>query len=244
MWRYTAERYQDNPVVAGYDLMVEPNANGVLLGTYDPAEFYPAQANTLYDWNQLHPDITAAIRQVDANTPILVGGMGWSAVDWLPYLQPSGDPRTVYVVHQYAPFVYTHQEPPLDLTYPGSFDADWDGVDDQVNRAWLDDLLSTVDTFVATHGVPVAANEFGVQRWEPGAAQFMDDEMDLFEERGMNYALWVWDPSWPPWADNDAFNFRHGPDPQNHANVTSSNLMDVIVDHWGRNTVRPSSLAP
>jgi hypothetical protein len=224
--------------------MVEPNANGVLLGIDDPAEFYPAQANTLYDWNQLYPEITAAIRQVDANTPILVGGMGWSAVDWLPYLQPSGDPRTVYVVHQYAPFEYTHQEPPPSLTYPGTFDVNWDGVDDQVDRAWLDTYLSPVDTFAATSGVPVAANEFGVQRWEPGADQFMDDEMDLFEERGMNYALWVWDPSWPPWAGNDEFNFRHGPDPGNHVDVVSSDLMDVIVEHWGRNTVRPSTLAP
>jgi len=27
MWRYTAERYRGNPIVVGYDLMVEPNAN-------------------------------------------------------------------------------------------------------------------------------------------------------------------------------------------------------------------------
>jgi len=29
MWRYTAERYRDNPIVVGYDLMVEPNSNEV-----------------------------------------------------------------------------------------------------------------------------------------------------------------------------------------------------------------------
>jgi hypothetical protein len=29
MWRYTAERYRDNPIVVGYDLMVEPNAEEV-----------------------------------------------------------------------------------------------------------------------------------------------------------------------------------------------------------------------
>jgi hypothetical protein len=151
----------------------------------------------------------------------------------------------LYVVHQYAPFQYTHQEAPLDLTYPGTFDADWDGADDQVDRAWLDSCLSTVDTFAATHGVPVAANEFGVKRWEPGAAEFMDDEMDLFEERGMNFALWAWDPSWRPWTEDvDAFDFRHGPDPSNHTEVASSDLMDVIVEHWGRNTVRPSTFVP
>jgi len=144
-------------------------------------------------------------------------------------------------VHQYEPFVYTHQEPPLTNTYPGVFDTDWDGDDDQFNRAWLDNLLWTVDTFKATHGVPVAVNEFGVMRWESGAAEFMDDQMDLFEQQGMNHALWVWDPAWEPWTEEvDAFNFRHGLDPNNHTDVASSDLMDVIVEYWGRNTIRPS----
>ena len=249
MWRYTSERYRDNPIVVGYDLMVEPNANEVgsdalndPLDIWDPEEFYANYGGTLYDWNQLYPRITTAIREVDASTPILIGGMSYSAVEWFPYLEPTGDPRTVYVAHQYAPVQYTHQLPPLELSYPGLFDTDWDGVDDQFNRAWLEDLLSTVDTFTATHGVPVAVNEFGLMRWEPGAADFMDDQMDLFEQRGMNHALWCWDPSWEEWVEEvDAFNFRHGPDPNNHADVESSDLIDVIVGYWGRNTMRPSN---
>ena len=36
MWRYTAERYRDNPVVVGYDLMCEPNSNDVALGFVQP----------------------------------------------------------------------------------------------------------------------------------------------------------------------------------------------------------------
>jgi hypothetical protein len=241
MWRHTAERYHDNPVVVGYDLMVEPNSNG-LLDIWEPEEFYSAWGGTLYDWNQLHPRITAAIRQVDADTPILVGGMSFSAVAWLPYLETTGDPRTVYTVHQYEPMQYTHQEPPLDLGYPGLFDTNWDGVDDQFNRDWLEDLLSNVSQFEATHGVPVAVNEFGLMRWEPSAAEFMDDEMDVFESLGMNYALWQWQPDWEPRAEDDEFNFRHGPDPDNHADVSSSPLIDVIREHWGQNVVRPSNL--
>ena len=250
MWRHTAARYSGNPIVAGYDLMVEPNANEVgshalddALDIWDPDEFYDAYGGTLYDWNQLYPRITTAIRGVDAETPILVGGMGYSGVAWLPYLQPTGDPLTVYVVHQYEPIVYTHQEAPSGHTYPGVFDADWDGADDQVDRAWLERLVGAVDDFAATHGAPVAVNEFGVVRWVPGAAEFMDDQMDLLERRGINHALWLWDPSWPPLQDEvDAFNFRHGDDPRIHADVESSDLILVISKYWGRNTVRPSSL--
>ncbi len=248
MWRYTAQRYKDNPIVVGYDLMVEPNSNEVgsdaihdALNIWDPEEFYAKYGGTLYDWNQLYPRIVAAIRQVDPDTPILIGAMGYSAIEWLPYLQPTGDRRTIYTVHQYEPFVYTHQEPPLTNAYPGTFDADWDGEPERVDRDWLDGLLSTIDTFTNTHGVPVAVNEFGVMRWEPGAAVFMDDQMGLLERRGLNYALWVWDPSWRPWAEEvDAFNFRHGPDPGHHADVPSSDLMNVILKYWGYNEIRPS----
>ena len=250
MWRYTAQRYRDNPAVVGYDLMVEPNSNEVgsdathPLDIWDPEVFYDTYGGTLYDWNQLYPRITAGIREVDPETPILIGGMGYSAVEWLPYLQPTGDPRTVYVVHQYAPFQYTHQpwDSP-DCTYPGTCDVDWDGEDEPFDRDWLEDLLSTIDDFETTHSVPVAANEFGVMRWQPGAASFMDDQMDLFERRGLNHALWLWETSWPPIQDEiDAFNFRHGPDPHNHTDVATSDLIDAISKYWGRNTMRPMEM--
>jgi hypothetical protein len=170
--------------------------------------------------------------------------MGWSAVRWLPYLQPTGDERTVYVVHQYEPQDgYTHQEPWGENTYPGQFDLDWDGEPDRFDREWLDDYMSIIDAFQREHGVPVAVNEFGVQRWVPGGEAFMRDSMDLFEARGMNHALWYWAPSWKPFAEEvDAFNFRLGPDPDNYETTQSNALMDIIVEIWNRNVARPSSL--
>ena len=83
MWRYTAERYRDQPVVVGYDLMCEPNSNDVALGFYEPEEFYPKYADSPYDWNRFYPRIVAGIREVDRNTPILVNAMSWGGVRWL-----------------------------------------------------------------------------------------------------------------------------------------------------------------
>ncbi|HUT21220.1 MAG TPA: endo alpha-1,4 polygalactosaminidase, partial [Anaerolineae bacterium] len=152
----------------------------------------------------------------------------------------------MYVVHQYAPVSFTHQEPGalgrLKLSYPGTFDADWDGEDDTVNRAWLAELLSTVTDYASTHQVLVAVNEFGVMRWEPGAAQFMDDQMGLFEELGCNYALWAWDPSWSPWVEEaNAFNTRCGPSPRGCDEDAPGELLEVIQRYWARNQVRPSN---
>ena len=236
MWRHTAERYSDHPAVVGYELMVEPNSNDRLLDIWEPEEFYQEYAGSLYDWNQLFPRITTAIREVDEETPILVGGNGYSAVNWLPYVQPSGDPRTVYIVHQYAPHEYTHQD--QEYTYPGSFDADYDEEDDEVNKAALDHLLTTADDFSEEHDVPIAVTEYGVVRYAPGAALFMRDLMDLFEQRGWNHALWAWHPSWPAWnEDIDEFNFMHGPDPDNHSDVETSDLIEVIKDNWALNDI-------
>jgi len=243
MWRETARRYAGNPVVAGYDLMVEPNSNDVWFDEWDPARFFADHGGTLYDWNQLFPRIVAAIREVDGTTPILVGGNGYSAVDWLPYRRVVADPRTVYTVHQYAPHVYTHQEPPLLLSYPGFFDADGDGRAERVDRSWLDGLLATVDAFISAHGVRVAVNEMGVMRWEPGAELFLDDEIQLLEERGLNHAVWAWEPSWPPWAGEVTdFNFRLGPDPANRTDLPGNALESVLTDAWSANSARPPRL--
>ncbi len=226
--------------------MVEPNSNGAYFGgIYEPEEFYSQYAGTLYDWNQLYPRIVAAIREVDAETPILTGGMGWSGVAWLPYLEPVDDPRTVYVVHQYEPQdEYTHQAPGGRNRYPGEMDLDFDNRPDAFNKAWLDAFLAPIDEFKATYGVPVAVDEFGVMRWVPGGAQYMQDAMALFESYGLNYALWEWPTSWAPFA-NDVrdFNFLLGPDPASITPVTNE-LQDVIVSYWQLNTMRPSNYGP
>jgi len=78
MWCYAAES-RDNPIVAGYELMCEPDSNevgsctlSVRLYIWDPDEFYVRYGRTLYDRSQLYPDIVA-IRQADSSTRTLDG---------------------------------------------------------------------------------------------------------------------------------------------------------------------------
>jgi cysteinyl-tRNA synthetase len=240
MWRYTAERYHDNPVVVGYDLMCEPNSNEIL-DEWDQDEFKARYGGSLYDWNAWYPAIVEAIRDVDSATPILVGGNGYSALDWLPYLEPIEAERIVYTFHQYEPFTYTHQEPGEGYTYPGQVDTDYDGQEETFDRAWLDDFLSTANDFAEDNQAILAVNEFGAVRWGEGSTDFMRDEMSLFEELGLNYSLWVWDPDWPPWNEGvNGLNFRFGPDPENVLDMENE-LQTVITDFWARNTVRPFS---
>jgi hypothetical protein len=246
MWKHTAARYRDHPIVVGYDLMCEPNAAGIR-GIWEPEEFFSVYAGTSLDWNQLFPKIVRGIRAVDPETPILVGGMGWSSVRWLPFLEPTGDSRTVYIAHQYEPQEsYTHQENPYPKnSYPGEFDLDWDGKPDSFNQEWLDEYLLVIDEYRRKWDVPVAVNEYGIVRWVPGGAAFLDDQLALFEERGLNHAIWMWDPSWKPWTEEvNAMNYRFGPDPRNHADQLPNPLMDTLQKYWGRNIIRPSDFGP
>ena len=112
MWRFTAERYRDTPVIAGYDLMVEPHPNTLFDpdGELEPLELQTQVEGTLLDWNTLTAETTAAIRQVDPDTPIIVNSLSWASAAWFPALQPTGDPRTVYSLHAYDPDVYVVQE--------------------------------------------------------------------------------------------------------------------------------------
>ncbi len=239
MWKYTAQRYRSYANVVGYDLMVEPNSNDVLLKIYDSRKFYPTYANSTYDWNPLAQRITQAIRAVDPNTPVLVGAMNYSDLDWLWALKPTGDSETIYTVHPYLPTSYTNQYPPLTVAYPGNI------LDDSGNPAVFDEswLQSTLQPFVdyrQTQNVTVAVNEFGVMRWETGADGYLTDMFSLFESMGINHAYWLWDTEYP--IPFDEFNLRHGPDYNNHADVTTSAVIQAVKREWKLNSVRPNDV--
>lgn len=238
MWAYAAARYRDAANVAGYDLMVEPNGSSTILGLWDPADFYPRYAGSLVDWNQMHASICAAVRVVDTQTPILVSAMSYGSPAWLPYLKID-ESRTVATVHHYLPFEYTHQGAGEGARYPGTMVVE--GSPTLVDRDWLANVLKPVDDYRASTGIPVAINEFGVKRWSPGADQYFTAQVGLFEERGINHALWLWEAAWTPLAEFDDFKFRHGADPSNHQDVGQSALMSAIRVNWRKNTVAPSA---
>ena len=125
----------------------------------------------------------------------------------------------------------------VNISHPGLFTEDPPWVLDEDIQDNLDALLRMI----------AGADLFAVIafRTGPGRSEFtfhIDDVGTWFDE-SYNHALWAWEPIWPAWNEEvDAFNFLHGPDPDNHGDVSSSDLIDAITDAWGRNTLRPSTL--
>ncbi len=244
MMRYTAQRYADNEVVVGYDPMVEPNSTDVFAGG-DIKAFQAKYGGQLPDWNQLAARITAAVREVDGKTPLLIGGNQYSAVAALPYLEPTGDDRTVYTVHHYDPFGYTHQEdgPEQGNAYPGyELDPAAGEGEGTLKRRYLEAKADKIAAFADKHGVPVAVTEFGVTRWNAGAARFLADQMDVFSDHGFSWALWEWDTSFEPTLQNyNAFDYKAGPDPDQVERVDNK-LLAAIEARWAGDSARPSNV--
>lgn len=139
---------------------------------------------------------------------------------------------------------YTHKEPNGRISYTGSLDLDYDGEEDAFNRAWLEGLLSPVEAFATRHDVPIVVDEYGANRWVPGSAQYLDDEMAIFEMHGFNYAIWEWQTSWEPFAEDvHDMNYLLGPDPDNISEFISNDISNVLIKYWERNTIRPSKFA-
>lgn len=242
MWRTTAERYRSHPEVVGYELMVEPDGESLLLDIWNPEDFYPKYANSLYDWNQFYPKLVDAIRSVDEDTPIVVPAASYSRIQWLPAVKVIANKKVVYDFHQYDPHeAYTHQPPGGKHSYPGNFDLNGDGNSERFDQTWLQNLFEPAITFSQVNKVSLAVNEFGVMRWVPKAADFIRDQVDIFEANGWNHAVWVWPTSYGIFSQVvNEFNIRLGPLPANKTKNVSSSLQDVLVYFWKRNAVRPS----
>ncbi len=245
MWKQTAEYFKDNLVVVGYDLMVEPNSNGVLLDIWKPSEFYPKYKGTTYDWNTIYPDIVDAIRSVDSDTPILIQSLSYGDIPWLKYMTILDDKKIVYTIHHYEPFVYTHQTEDSFKGYPGFYDIDYDGQSDNFNKEWLEKYLAEIRNFKEENNVITSINEFGAVRWAPSVALFIGDNFKLFEKLGVNNAIWMWYPSmWlrePMASMFSDFNFLFGPNPNNFIEI-ENDFYEVLKKYWGKNRYFPSNI--
>jgi endoglucanase len=87
IWKRVAARYKNESIIIGYDLLNEP------IATYFNADHFNPKLEGLYK------RITAAIRQVDKNHLIFLGGAQWDS-NFAPFGQPF-DNKLVYTFHKY-----------------------------------------------------------------------------------------------------------------------------------------------
>lgn len=87
IWRKIAAHYKNEPIIMGYDLLNEPIAH-----YFDAAHFNPLL-------EPLYKRITQAIRMVDKNHILFLGGAQWDS-NFKPFGKPF-DNKLVYEFHKY-----------------------------------------------------------------------------------------------------------------------------------------------
>jgi hypothetical protein len=166
-------------------------------------------------WNLLSQRAIQAIRGIDPQRIIILGGNHYNSITGLSELDLSSDQRIVYTFHFYEPMVVTHQNAPwvpflqdLDpqVDYPGTYSRLGDFikahpdyhsalrsyVDTSLDKDYLRKLLLPAIEFRHRSGQALYCGEYGVINRAPAAARFNwhRDFVDLLREYKIGRACW------------------------------------------------------
>lgn len=218
MLRDLIGRLQDRPEIIAWEPIVEPALDWFLTGEEEPP--YPEAAAL---WNDLAPQLIAAIRDVDMESPILIEPVNWGGPDGFVFLDRFYDDNLIYSLHIYEPFSYTHQETPPYRAYPGSFDGE------QFDKEFLAELLEPVIDFQEQYDVPIVVGEWGGIRWLPGIRQYVADQLSLFEALGWSWFWYAWDDE--EW-DELGFELHMGPERAEPSYDPAAPAFELLVAAW------------
>ena len=216
-WKRIAARYKDNPVIYGYDLVNEPDQRG-------PAKF---------DYWTLQFDAAKAIRAIDPETPIIVESNNWCSPLTYDEFSPMPLKNIIYQVHMYKPGTYTHQRVKIQagkvqigreaITYPGKIG----GL--HYDREMLRQELAPVRDFQKKYGARIYVGEFSAAVWAPGAADYLRDLIEIFEEYG-------WDWSYHAFRESPVWDVEMtGTDRNNLRPAADTDRKRVLLDAFRKN---------
>lgn len=213
LWEKVARRYKGNKVIWGYDLVNEPVQNT------------PSQEG-LPDYLGAQVRAARAIRAIDPDVPIFIEANEWSSPNGFRELEPVDVPNVIYQVHMYVPGEFTHQgvgRKWVPVAYPGKIGGvEW-------NKERLREVLQPVREFQLAYNVHIYVGEFSAVRWAPGAAQYLSDCIELFEEYG-------WDWTYHAFREWHGWSVEHGSDPNDtKPSKEPTDRMKLLLSWFAKN---------
>ncbi|MEL7240255.1 MAG: cellulase family glycosylhydrolase, partial [Planctomycetota bacterium] len=191
MWRDLAVEFRDHPAVVAYNLVNEPHPARTVNGNgTDPIDFAEDSRDTPADLDRLYKTIAAAIREVDADTPIMLDGPDFASTQAITALRPLPNELgpVLYSAHMYEPWSFTswnmHKG---EWSYPGVMPLPWGQGDTTVDADFIDEKFRVVDAWLSEYDIPVSQfvlGEYGIQRINPGAAAYLHDVRHAADSRG------------------------------------------------------------
>ena len=212
LWQAIARRYRDETIIAGYDLINEPNPT-----------------RSAQQWKVFSGRLIEAIREVDPHHMIVLEQVNWivNRHGESPnlneeqvaetFLFPVDDDNVLYDVHMYAPLAYTHQlvswgNYPEYGRYPNRRRVRGAAHEDlgPLNRQFLQRRMARWIRFSQEHEVPLNVGELG-----PGPPCFGEnrngigyvrDLLAILDHHQVNYQYYCAD-----WIFPDQWHFENKP---------------------------------
>lgn len=234
-WGLVAEALADlKSIIMGYDVINEPyTPEDRDVGFFD--EMLTARADEL---NQFYSDVVKEIRAHDKDTVVIIKSTWFGSPRTFDILQPIHDPNVVYGFHMYAPpYLTLHRQFNMHtLSYPGPvpcwpYCTDPDVETVQITSDYLHEMLEkSVHSWQVKHGIPsdrILVAEFGICREIPGARQYLEDLVALFQHFKWSWLLFSFrDEEW------DALDYELGPDMDNMLHRSATKLFKAVADHF------------
>jgi glycosyltransferase involved in cell wall biosynthesis len=230
LWGALARNLRHFENVVGYDLLNEPfTPDDVAQGYFD--EMPSTYVGTL---NEIYRRAIAAIREWDAETPIILESTYWASPRTLPFLETYDDNRIVYSFHMYAPPAYTLRGlNRCRFAYPGPV-RNWPDSTAGESIYWDKDtirgFLGEAKKWQIAHRIPdrnIFVGECGVSREAAGAERYLFDVLEVLAEFNWNWAVFAFrDAEW------DAMNYELGADLHNMLPGTTSEFFARLKAHF------------
>ena len=167
LWEFVADRYKEEPQIAGYDLLNEAVLKDTRL------------------LNRFYRQLIKRIRTVDRNHILFIEGNRWG-ID-MECLEEFDDDNHVLSAHSYEPLDFTFNFVP-HLPYPLKTKGRiW-------NKAVIKKLLLRYKIISDRRSVPIFVGEFGVNYREGvyGEHRWVKDVLGCFKEFGFHWTYWTY----------------------------------------------------
>lgn len=165
LWRFLAEHYRGEDIIAGYDLINEPDA-------------LPEYTDML---NHIYRETVAKIREADPEHIIFIGGNQYNRR--FETLEAPFAENLAYTCHYYLNACTS-----TPMSYPGELG------NITYDRALIENQMDAMDEFMRKHNVPCWIGEFGVRLNYPGFIEdrlrAFADQLDCICQRRHHYSIW------------------------------------------------------
>ena len=170
LWVHIAKRYKDEDIIAGYDLINEPDAIDSVTG-----------GTAVKILNQVYKDATAEIRKVDPDHIIFIAGNNFN--NDFDVIEPPFADNLAYTCHYYLDVCTSTAVP-----YPGKVAGIF------YDRRQVELQMNARDEYMRKHNVPCWVGEFGVRLSYPGLTECrllaFGDQLDCICKREHHYSIW------------------------------------------------------